>query len=153
MNFVIRRAEPWDAEELAALRYDLWPESSIGEHARELTDWLGGKAPGTLPSVILLAQEPDGRIVGFLEAGLRSHADSCDVSHPVGYVEGWYVAPAYRRKKIGARLLAEAEDWARRQGCREMASDTGLENTDSQRVHGALGFEEVERSVLYRKTL
>jgi len=56
-------------------------------------------------------------------------------------------------RKSGVRLPKEAEDWARSQGCQEMASDTWLDNLDSQRVHEALGFEEVERSVLYRKSL
>jgi hypothetical protein len=34
-----------------------------------------------------------------------------------------------------------------------MASDAQLHNATSQRVHVALGFEEVERSVNYRKAL
>jgi hypothetical protein len=34
-----------------------------------------------------------------------------------------------------------------------MASDTQLDNHVSQRVHLALGFEEVERSITYRKAL
>jgi hypothetical protein len=38
-------------------------------------------------------------------------------------------------------------------GCHEMASDTWLENLDSQRVHEALGFEMVDRCVNYRKRL
>ncbi|KJT50368.1 Aminoglycoside 6'-N-acetyltransferase, partial [Salmonella enterica subsp. enterica serovar Heidelberg str. RI-11-013343] len=36
-------------------------------------------------------------------------------------------------------------------GCREMASDTTPENTISQKVHQALGFEETERVIFYRK--
>jgi len=123
--------------------------SSVSEHAEELRNQLGTNA---LP-LVLLAQDPGGCIVGFLEAGLRSHAEGCDTSHSVGYVEGWYVDPVYRRKGVGAQLLAEAEAWARTQGCREMASDTWPENIISQRVHQTLGFEEAGRSVNYRKRL
>ncbi len=36
-------------------------------------------------------------------------------------------------------------------GCREIASDTSPENTISQKVHQALGFEETERVIFYRK--
>ena len=108
---------------------------------------------GTLPSVVLVAHEPHGRIVGFIEVGLRSHADGCDPSFPVGYVEGWYVVPGCRGRKVGARLMAEAEEWARNRGCQEMASDTWLDNLDSQRAHEALGFEVVDRCVTYRKPL
>ena len=145
----IRSARPQDIDELAILRHALWPDSSAAEHAEELRHQLGSAA---LP-LVLLAQDPDGRIIGFLEAGLRSHAEGCDASQPVGYLEGWYVDPAYRRQGVGAQLLAEAEAWARTQGSREMASDTWPENLISQRVHQALGFEETGRSVNYRKHL
>ena len=63
------------------------------------------------------------------------------------------MAPAYRGKKVGTRLLTAAEEWARGQGCLEMASDTWLDNLDSQHVHEALGFEVVDRCVNYRKRL
>ena len=87
------------------------------------------------------------------DSSAAEHAEGCDASQPVGYLEGWYVDPAYRRQGVGAQLLAEAEAWARTQGCREMASDTWPENLISQRVHQALGFEETGRSVNYRKHL
>ena len=54
---------------------------------------------------------------------------------------------------MGALLLAAAQDWARGQGCVEMASDTWIDNEESQRVHEALGFEVVDRCVHYRKPL
>ena len=63
------------------------------------------------------------------------------------------MAPAWRGQRIGARLLAMAEEWAREQGCREMASDTWVDNAISQSVHEALGFEVVDRCVHYRKRL
>ena len=76
-----------------------------------------------------------------------------DPKHPVGFVEGWFVSEGHREKGIGALLLAAAEDWARRHGCVEMASDTWIDRTLSQRVHEALGFEVVDRCVHYRKAL
>jgi aminoglycoside 6'-N-acetyltransferase I len=152
-DIIIRRAESRDCAQLAEMLHCLWPESSVDEHAAELATLLQSEIPGNLRAVILLAHHPDDGIVGFIEAGLRSHADGCDASHPVGYVEGWYVAPAYRRRKIAARLLAAAEEWSRNEGCREMASDTWTDNLDSQRVHEALGFEVVDRCVHYRKQL
>jgi aminoglycoside 6'-N-acetyltransferase I len=106
-----------------------------------------------MPLVVLVAEAKDGGLAGFLEVGLRSYADGCEASHPVGYVEGWYVVENWRRQGIGAELLRAAEDWARNQGCIEMASDTAIDNAVSQRAHEALGFEVAERSVLYRKTL
>ena len=130
----------------------LWPESSAGEHGQELRLILGSQFPGVMPRVILVAQASDGTLAGFLEAGLRSYADGCEARYPVGYVEGWYVAENWQRG-IGTELLRAAEDWARSQGCIEMASDTAIHNQVSQRAHQALGFEIVERSVLYRESL
>jgi aminoglycoside 6'-N-acetyltransferase I len=106
-----------------------------------------------MPLVELVAEAGDGRLVGFLEVGLRSHADGCDPSRPVGFVEGMYVAADWRGRGVGRRLLAAAEHWARGQGCREMASDTWIDNALSQRVHEALGYIAVDRCVHYRKTL
>jgi len=135
------------------LREALWPESSAEEYGRELTPILVGRAPGTLPLAILVAEAGDGTLAGFAEVDLRSHADGCDPSRPVGYVEGWYVVESRRRLGIGARLLAAAENWARNHGCVEIASDTWIDNELSQRMHEALGFEVVDRCVHFRKTL
>ena len=108
---------------------------------------------GTLPCSIFVAEESTGTLVGFLEAGLRSHADGCDPQHPVGFVEGWFVKQEMRSRGIGKLLLEAAEKWARSLGCTEMASDTWIDNDSSQRVHQALGFEVVDRCVHYRKAL
>jgi aminoglycoside 6'-N-acetyltransferase I len=58
-----------------------------------------------------------------------------------------------RRRGIGKRLLAAAEDWAQRQGCVEMASDTQIGNELSLRAHESLGFRVVERAILFHKSL
>jgi aminoglycoside 6'-N-acetyltransferase I len=152
-QFQIRPARPADGVPLAQLRHTLWPESCASDHANELAVILAGKAPGILPAIIFVAEANDAALLGFLEAGLRSHADGCDPSHPVGYVEGWYVSESHRRHGIGAALLRAAEEWARAQGCTELASDTQLDNIVSQGVHVSLGFTIAERSILYRKPL
>lgn len=71
-----------------------------------------------------MAQDHDDSLIGFIEVSLRSRADGCDPSHPVGFIEGWYVKLVFRGRRIGAKLLREAERWAREAGCHEMASDT-----------------------------
>ena len=149
----IRLAQPSDRDQLARLRRVLWPQSSAEEHARELTLILEGRLPLTMPLIILVAETTDQTLAGFLEADLRSHADGCNPSRPVGYIEGWCVAEDHRRRGVAKKLLAAAEDWARSQGRIEMASDTWIDNTVSQHVHQALGYEVVDRCVHYRKTL
>jgi aminoglycoside 6'-N-acetyltransferase I len=122
----IRLAQPSDRDQLALLLEALWPKSSVEEHARELTQLLEGKTPGTMPLIILVAEARDGVVVGFLEIDLRSHADGCDPSHPVGYVEGWYVDEQHRKRGIGRSLLAAAEDWARSQAALRLRPTPGL---------------------------
>lgn len=139
----IRPAEPNDVDQLVPLRVALWPEGSAEEHRRELEQPI---------DTGIVAEHDDGTIIGFAEVSLRSRADGCE-SSPVGYLEGWYVAEPFRRLHVGAALVRAAEDWARAHGCTEFASDTWLDNEVSQLAHEALGFEEVDRVVTYRKTL
>ena len=154
-DVLIRPAEASDLDQLARMREALWPESSAEEHAQELRLIVGGKAALvlTMPLTIFVAEGSDGILIGFLEVDLRSHADGCSPSQPVGYIEGWYVAEDHRHRGVGRKLLAKAEDWARSHRCVEMASDAIIDNELSQRAHEALGYEVVDRCVHYRKRL
>jgi aminoglycoside 6'-N-acetyltransferase I len=152
-NWRVRPARTSDREPLAAMRTLLWPESSHAEHLQEVDDLLAGRAPGTLPYITLVAVDERDELTGFVEAGLRSRAEGCDVAKPVGYVEGWFVREGFRKRGVGRELIRAAEDWARTQGCVEMASDALIDNDVSHRAHEALGFEIVERNVHFRKRL
>ena len=153
MPLLLRTAELRDLKDLAAMRHALWPDGTLEEHTREAAELLAGRMPSPLPSVILLAEDREGHIVGFIEAGLRSHADGCDPAHPLGFVEGWFVHENSRNQGTGGALMRAAEDWARSQGCREMASDTWIDHELSQHAHVSLGFEIVDRCVHFRKAL
>ena len=148
----IRIAAAADARRIGELAHALWPDGSVDDHADHATEILRGDPISTLPLAVFVAEEA-GAIVGFVEVGLRSHADGCDPSRAVGFVEGWYVEPAFQRRAIGRALIAAAEAWSREHGARELASDTWLDNPGSQHAHEALGFEVVDRCVHYRKSL
>jgi aminoglycoside 6'-N-acetyltransferase I len=131
----------------------LWPDAPIEEHRAEVDAILRSGRYGTLPMAILISQSEDGAVTGFLQVGLRSHADGCDIAHPVGFIEGWFVHEAFRKQGVGSSLMSAAEGWAREQGCREIASDTWIDDERSQLAHQALGFEIVDRCVHFRKPL
>jgi aminoglycoside 6'-N-acetyltransferase I len=71
----------------------------------------------------------------------------------VAYIEGWFVDADLRRRGLGAALVRAGEQWARKQGLREIASDAELENEISISAHKAIGYEEEARIVCFRKEL
>jgi aminoglycoside 6'-N-acetyltransferase I len=149
----IRQARPSDARELAALCALLWPDGSVDEHLCEVEGKIAAGRSGTLPVVLIVAEDANGSLAGFIEVGLRSHADGCDTARPVGYIEGWYVGEPQRGMGVGRKLMHAAEDWSREHGCTEIASDALTDNLLSQQAHSSLGFEIVDRCVHYKKAL
>lgn len=132
----------------------LWPDAPAAEHKVEIEPVLRTGRCGTLPAAIFVSFDSRGDdLTGFLQVGLRSHADGCDPEHPVGFIEGWFVQEEFRNQGIGKALTAAAEDWARAQGCIEMASDALIDNDVSLRAHQTLGYEVVDRCVHFRKPL
>jgi aminoglycoside 6'-N-acetyltransferase I len=151
MGMRVREARQGDLEALMEMQQKLWPDTARADlepHARSILD---GKPASTLPLTLFVAEER--AVIGFLEVGLRSHADGCDESRPVGFIEGWFVEEAFRRRGAGRALMAAAEEWSRQQGCKEMGSDTWIDHEDSQKAHAALGYEVVDRCVHFRKPL
>jgi aminoglycoside 6'-N-acetyltransferase I len=139
--------------QVAEMRVALWPDGPLEEHLGEFDALLATGMSGTLPAVTLVAEDSRGNLIGFLDVGLRSHADGCDTRRPVGYIEGWYVREALRNRGIGKALVCAAEDWARDQRCMEMASDALFDNQTSLAAHEALGYQVVDRCFHFRKAL
>jgi aminoglycoside 6'-N-acetyltransferase I len=129
------------------MRRALWDDCPDDQLEREIDEILRGAE-----EQVFFAERPEGGLCGFLEAAIRSRADGCE-STPVGYIEGWYVDPDARRQGVGRALVEAAEDWARSKGCRQMASDAELWNDLSHQAHGALGYRETARLVLFKKDL
>jgi aminoglycoside 6'-N-acetyltransferase I len=149
----IRQAEVSDQDQLAVMCHFLWPDATPEEHRRDVEAILHSGQYGTLPMTILVSHDDDGTLTGFIEVGLRSHADGCDTAQPVAFVEGWFVHEAFRKQGIGFALMRTGEDWARGHSCREIASDTWIDDEMSIDAHQALGFEVVDRCVHFRKPL
>ena len=148
----VRLGTAADLDVVSRLFFALWPDGRLAEYQEEARAILAGSPPSTLPLVVFVA-DVDGVVVGFIEVGLRSHADGCDARHPVGFIEGWYVESSHRKSGVGRALMRTAEQWARAQGCHELGSDTWIDHESSQRAHEALGFEVVDRCVHFKKAL
>jgi len=144
----ISPAAPADAAVWRRMRHALWP-AEAGEHDGDIAGFFAGTV--SRPAAVLLAWDGE-RAVGFVELSIREYAEGC-YSGRVAFLEGWYVEPDARGRGVGAALVRATEEWGRAQGCTELGSDTQLENTASAGAHRALGFEEVERIVCFRKDL
>ena len=141
----LHRDSSTDRSEWFRMRSQLHPDA---DNARDATVLLSGSQPY---EVFVALRERVG-LCGYIEVGERPYAEGCE-SSPVAYVESWWVDEDARGQGTGGALMAAAEAWARERGHVEIASDTLLDNGKSQKAHRALGFDEVERLVVYRKAL
>jgi aminoglycoside 6'-N-acetyltransferase I len=143
----IRQIAERDRSDWARLREALWP-GALSEHEAETREHFA--AAHDVP--VVFVAEADGRIVGFLELDFRKYAPGC-ASSPVPFIEGWFVDAALQGRGIGRELVNAAESWARAAGHTEIASDAEMENADGIAAHRALGYEEVERVICFRRSL
>ena len=143
----IREIVESDRSHWVRLRAALWP-GSLSDHDVETQKYFEDR----LEAPIVLVAESDGRIVGFLELDFRKYAPGCS-SSPVAFIEGWHVEAGSQRRGIGRALVEAAEARARAMGHHEIASDSEFENADGIAAHRALGYEEIERVVCFRRSL
>lgn len=143
----IREIVESDRADWVRLREALWP-GSLSDHDKETRKHFDD--PAKAPRVFVA--EAGGRLVGFLELDYRKYAPGCR-SSPVPFIEGWYVEPGLQRRGIGRALIEAAEAYARAAGHHEIASDAERDNACGIAAHLALGYEEVERVVCFRRSL
>ena len=87
------------------------------------------------PRGALVVAVEDGAVLGC--AGLRLLPDG------VATVTRVYVAPAARRRGLGASLVTEVERLAREHGARTLRLDTRADLVEARRLYSRLGFGEV----------
>src|SRR5687768_10935389 len=120
----VRPATSNDLDEWLRLRAGLWPECPSAEHLEQIRQVLRGWRAGV--STGALVADIGGRLVGFVEVSIKPVGGRA--SHPVGYLEGWYVDPEQRRRGIGRLLVDAAVRWARARGAFEIGSACDVSN-------------------------
>jgi aminoglycoside 6'-N-acetyltransferase I len=131
------------------LREALWPDCTLEEHLAEMALFCANPER----YVQFMAYSSSRDAIGFIEASVRTDYVNGTNSSPVAFIEGIYVAPEARHKGVATSLVDTVERWARGMGCTELASDALLDNESSHSFHRAIGFEETERVVYFRKAL
>lgn len=101
---------------------------------------------------VFVAKEQE-ELVGFLHMALRYEYVEGAGEPPVAYMEGIYIAPAFRKQNIARQLTQAGEKWAQVKGCRQIASEAEIENISSQDFHQKIGFREVNCTVSFSKDL
>jgi aminoglycoside 6'-N-acetyltransferase I len=148
MEITIHRIQPADQAEWLRLCLALWPEPyKLPEVEAEMEEIAADPEQPVFVAVRL-----EGGLCGLLEVSIHSEAEGCKTDR-IGYLEGWYVNPDMRGKGVGHKLVEAAEQWAREQGCTEMASYTTLDYPLSPAAHAKLGYQEVGRTIHFWKAL
>ncbi|MEJ8569320.1 aminoglycoside 6'-N-acetyltransferase [Elongatibacter sediminis] len=132
-----------------ALRRAFIPELNSREHAAILRQFMAESAGFQA----FVAHADDGQAMGFAEVSVRTdYVNGCEF-RPALYLEGIYVDPGQRGRGVARALCEAAEGWGLEQGCREFASDVHQNDAGSLAAHAALGFEETERVVFFRRPI
>ncbi|KYQ84815.1 aminoglycoside 6'-acetyltransferase [Acinetobacter sp. NRRL B-65365] len=129
------------------LRILLWPDDEDA-HLLEMRQLL--EQPHTLQ---VLSYNDQQQAIAMLEASIRYEYVNGTQTSPVAFLEGIYVLPEYRRSGVATTLVQQVEDWAKQFSCTEFASDAAIDNTISHAMHRALGFQETERVVYFKKKI
>jgi len=143
----IRTAGLSDIQLAAQLQLLLWPDHTLEEMKLEM-----GKVLASPDGVVFIATIGEN-LAGFAECRLRHDYVEGTHTSPVGYLEGIFVKPEYRRHGVARFLFQYCEKWAKDKGCSEFASDCELINQASIEFHKDSGFQEVNRTVNFSKKI
>ena len=144
---MIRRANSKDSRVLAEMAVQMWSSHTVDELEAGFVEALSNE------NAALFFKCLDDLPVGFAQCGLRTDYVEGTNTSPVGYLEGVFVKADYRNRGYAKELLSACEKWAKYMGCTEFASDCELDNVGSLKFHLALGFDETNRIICFKKNI
>ena len=144
---MVKKATAAHCRTLAEMAVKMWDSHSVDDLQKEFGETILSK------NAVFFIKYADNIPVGFAQCGLRNDYVEGTESSPVGYLEGIFVEEAYRKRTYANELLAASEAWAKDMGCTEFASDCELDNVTSLKFHIAMGFEEANRIICFKKNI
>ncbi len=142
---MVKKATNGDSRVLAEMAIQMWGSHTVEELETEFTETLNDKQSAFFIKYV------NNIPVGFAQCGLRTDCVEGTESSPVGYLEGIFVIKDYRNNGYAKELLLTCETWAKNMGCTEFASDCELDNIGSLKFHIAMGFDEANRIICFKK--
>ena len=136
-----------DARVLAELAIQMWKDNTVKDLEKEFEELIAKD------KAVCFMKYVDDKAIGFAQCQLRTDYVEGTETSPVGYLEGIFIVEKYRHSGYAKELLRECEKWAKEKNCSEFASDCELDNNESLNFHIAVGFEEANRIICFRKDL
>ena len=149
-GFDLMEIVPFDhsnIDQLTKMIVELWPECKLDQEYANCV-----KAMESERECYFLARA-HGQYIAFIYLNLRFDYVEGASSSPVGYIEGIYVKPAFRKQGVAKMLIERAEKWCRERGTSFLGSDTETDNLDSVAFHLQVGFKVTNRLVTFIKKL
>jgi GNAT superfamily N-acetyltransferase len=140
---ITRTARATDAPAVAALVSQLGYESAEADVTARL-----GRVMTRSDQQFIVA-EADGRLLGWVHVEIAEYVESGSFA----VIGGLVVDREHRRQGIGAALMAEAEAWARRQGCGVMRLWSSTSRAPAHRFYEGLGYRNVKTQYSFVKPL
>lgn len=144
---MIKTATDTDCKILAALAIQMWDSASLAELESDFSKIISSE------TAVCFIKYSENMPIGFAQCSLRNDYVEGTAGSPVGYLEGVFIKEEYRNKGYAKELLIACEKWAKDAGCGEFASDCELTNANSLKFHLAVGFEEANRIICFRKDI
>jgi GNAT superfamily N-acetyltransferase len=140
----IRRARAADAAQIAVLTGQLgYPATTA-----QIRQRLRSIQPASQNS-IFVADAANYGVIGWLHVSKEPLLES----EMRAEVNGLVVADGQRSLGAGARLLAAAEDWARKHGCKEMSVRSNVIRERAHNFYERNGYEHYKTQKSFRKPL
>ena len=140
----IRRAKSADAPQIAVLSGQLGYPAT----AEQIRKRLRGIKPPSQHAVFVANSAKDG-VIGWVHVSRQPLLES----EVRAEVNGLVVAEGQRSLGAGARLLAAAEEWARRHGCKEMSVRSNVIRERAHKFYERNGYEHYKTQKSFRKPL
>jgi len=140
----IRRMKMTDAPRLAELAGQLGYPSTVSQIRARIRSI----KPPSLHAVFVADSKKDG-VVGWLHVSKNPLLES-DLR---AEVNGLVVAEGQRSLGAGAQLIAAAEDWARKHGCKGMSVRSNVIRERAHKFYERNGYEHYKTQKSFRKPL